>query len=181
MNINTKGFTLLQLMATIAIASVLVGLAVPTFTDLIKSSQLTTTNNQVVANLNFGRNEAIKRNTGITVTLDSATQSMIVMPTGCSSSSCWLRVSSPLPKGYSLAFYKWDGSSSYITSTDVKFSGDGSAGNTGYIKICTPEKKVKIISILFVGHSRTAKDTNGNGLPEIRDPKTNTLQDVTPC
>lgn len=181
MNIKHNGFTLLELIVTIAIASILVGLAIPTFTDLIKSSQLTTTNNQVVANLNFGRNEAIKRNASIAVTLDSATQSIIVLPVGCSNSSCWLRASSPLPKGYSLEFYKWDGNSDYTTSTGVNFSGDGSSDGLGYIKLCTPEKKVKAIVVLFVGHSKTAKDTNGNELPEIRYPKDNTFKDVTPC
>src|SRR5574343_188631 len=108
MNIKHNGFTLLELIVTIAIASILVGLAIPTFTDLIKSSELTTTNNQVVTELNYARHEAIKHNSKIIVTLDSATQSMIVMPAGCSSNSCWLRTSSPLPKGYSLMFYKAD-------------------------------------------------------------------------
>lgn len=179
MNTKHNGFTLLELIVTIAIASILVGLAIPTFTDLIKSSQLTTTNNEVVANLNYARIEAVKRNSDISIMFDT-TRSIIVLPANCTNSSCWLRASSPLPNGYTLAFYKWDGSN-YILGTGVKFFGNGSADNIGYIKICTPEKKMKVISILFVGHSRTAKDTNGNGLPELFNPKTNALEDVPAC
>jgi type IV fimbrial biogenesis protein FimT len=183
MKTKYNGFTLLELMVTIAVASVLVGLAAPTFTDLIKSSQLTTTNNLVVTNLNFARSEAVKRSSKILVTLNSATRSIIVLPTGCNNSSCWLRTSQ-LPSGYSLLFYKLNNS----PITGIAYSSDGTADANdgtqdkgGYIKICTPEKKMNVVAVSPVGHIKTAKDTNNNGIPELRNQSTGVLEDVPPC
>lgn len=64
---KNKGFTLVELMITLAIAAILVGLAAPSFNDLIKDSRLTTQINSLTASLNFARSEAIKR--AITVTV----------------------------------------------------------------------------------------------------------------
>lgn len=60
-----RGFTLIELMITIAVASILLAVAVPSFNQLIVTNRLTTQANEVVAALNFARSEAIKRNTRV--------------------------------------------------------------------------------------------------------------------
>jgi type IV fimbrial biogenesis protein FimT len=65
--INNKGFTLLELMVTVAIAAILVTMAVPSFTQTIRSNRLTATNNMFLASLNLARSEAIKRNIVVSV------------------------------------------------------------------------------------------------------------------
>lgn len=60
-----SGFTLVELMITIGVASILLAIAVPSFNQLIVTNRLTTQANEVVAALNFARSEAIKRNTSI--------------------------------------------------------------------------------------------------------------------
>ena len=65
--INNQGFTLLELMITLAIASILATVAVPSFTESIRGNRLTTTNNTLLASLNLARSEAIKRNMPVTV------------------------------------------------------------------------------------------------------------------
>ena len=61
------GFTLLELIVVIAIASILLGIAIPSFTSIIRSTRLTTYTNTLVAALNFARSEAIKRGHQVTV------------------------------------------------------------------------------------------------------------------
>jgi type IV fimbrial biogenesis protein FimT len=58
------GFTLLELMITIAIAGILVGVAIPSFTSIITSNRLTAYANELVTALNLARNEAVKRGRG---------------------------------------------------------------------------------------------------------------------
>lgn len=58
----TAGFTLLELLVTVAILAILATLATPSFTSLINSNRLTAQANEVVASLQLARTEAIKQN-----------------------------------------------------------------------------------------------------------------------
>ncbi len=64
---NNRGFTLLELMITLTIAAILASMAMPSFTQTIRSNRLTTTNNMLLASLNLARSEAIKRVMPVTV------------------------------------------------------------------------------------------------------------------
>jgi type IV fimbrial biogenesis protein FimT len=59
---HRAGFTLVELMVTLAVAVVLITIAVPSFKHMMASSRLTTTANSLVGALNLARMEAIKRN-----------------------------------------------------------------------------------------------------------------------
>lgn len=59
------GFTLIELMVTIAVAAILLAVAVPSFRHLIISNRLTTAANDVVTALTVARSEAIKRNADV--------------------------------------------------------------------------------------------------------------------
>ncbi|KGO99393.1 GspH/FimT family pseudopilin [Novilysobacter defluvii] len=56
------GFTLVELMVTLAVAAVVVTMAVPSFTSLINSNRLGSAANQLVAALQAARIEAVRRN-----------------------------------------------------------------------------------------------------------------------
>jgi type IV fimbrial biogenesis protein FimT len=62
-----KGFTLIELMMTISIAVIVLTIGVPSFTQTINNSRLTTNANELLTSLNIARSEAIKRNIQIFV------------------------------------------------------------------------------------------------------------------
>ena len=59
---TVAGFTLVELMVTIAVLAILVVLAVPSFTSIINANRLAAQSNEVVAALQLARMEAIKQN-----------------------------------------------------------------------------------------------------------------------
>ena len=64
---KTRGFTLVELMMTLAVAAVLVGVGVPSMQNLIRNNRLTAATNQFVSSLNIARSEAIKQGRNATV------------------------------------------------------------------------------------------------------------------
>lgn len=64
-NRPASGFTMVELIVTVAVASITLAFAVPAFTQMTVNSRLTTQANDIVAALNVARSEAIKRNTSV--------------------------------------------------------------------------------------------------------------------
>ncbi len=70
------GFTLIELMVTLAVAAIMMTMAVPSFTSMTKNNRLTTQTNQLVTALNLARSEAINRRATIDViALDASNSS----------------------------------------------------------------------------------------------------------
>ena len=61
------GFTLVELVVTLTVAAILVTMAVPSFTTMIKDNRQSTQLNDLITTLIFARSEAINRNARITV------------------------------------------------------------------------------------------------------------------
>ena len=62
-----SGFTLLELMAVIAVAGILFAIGLPQFEGYINSSRLTAQSNSLLTSLHFARNEAITRGHNVNV------------------------------------------------------------------------------------------------------------------
>ncbi len=62
-----SGFTIVELMITVSVASILLAVAVPSFNQLMVTNRLTTQANDFVSALNYARSEAIKRNTSVSL------------------------------------------------------------------------------------------------------------------
>jgi type IV fimbrial biogenesis protein FimT len=67
LSVTNAGFTLIELMVTLSIVALLLGLATPSFTAFFKDNRISTQVNEFVSSLNFARSESIKR--GVRITL----------------------------------------------------------------------------------------------------------------
>jgi type IV fimbrial biogenesis protein FimT len=79
---RNRGFTLTELIAVLGVAAILGFVAVPSMNQFVQSNRLTSLTNQLIADLNAARTEAIKRN-GRTIACASTTG------TSCSGNSNW--------------------------------------------------------------------------------------------
>jgi len=66
-NNTQSGFSLLELMAVLAIGGILAALALPSYRDLVKNNCLTTNANALVASFQQARSEAVKRKSTVTI------------------------------------------------------------------------------------------------------------------
>jgi len=62
-----SGFTIIELMVTLAVAVIVLTIAVPSFTAFVSGNRISSQANQFVAAMNFARSEAIKRKVNIDV------------------------------------------------------------------------------------------------------------------
>ena len=61
-----RGFTMIELVITLAIAAIIAGLAVPSFSQMIKNNRRDVRINQILNTLTLARSEAIKRGVAVT-------------------------------------------------------------------------------------------------------------------
>jgi len=67
MKAKQTGFTLIELMFTIVVLAVLLGIGVPNFRDFVRNSRLTAAANDLLADVNLARSEAVKRRVPVTL------------------------------------------------------------------------------------------------------------------
>jgi type IV fimbrial biogenesis protein FimT len=77
-----SGFTIVELMITVGVASILTAIAVPSFSQLMVNNRLTTQANDFVSAINYARSEAIKRNTSVSLCRASSASA-----TGCATTT----------------------------------------------------------------------------------------------
>jgi type IV fimbrial biogenesis protein FimT len=70
-----RGFTLVELMVTVAVLIILITAGVPSFTDLVQNQRVKTAVSDLHSTLVFARSEAIKRNAEVTVNRNGASWS----------------------------------------------------------------------------------------------------------
>lgn len=66
-NIKNSGFTLIEMIVTVAIVAIFASIALPSFSQLIKNNRISTTTNEFISALVLARSEALKRSRDVTV------------------------------------------------------------------------------------------------------------------
>jgi type IV fimbrial biogenesis protein FimT len=64
---GSRGFTLLELMVTLTVAGILLGVGVPSFVDMVRNNRATANINELSTAFAIARSEAIRRGGNITV------------------------------------------------------------------------------------------------------------------
>ena len=82
---RAQGFTLIEMIFTVVILAILISLAAPSFSDLVRDQRVKTAVGDVHATLIFARSEAIKRNQFVAVCAKNDDGS------GCQNSTDWAR------------------------------------------------------------------------------------------
>ena len=77
-----NGFTLVELIITVLLAAIVLGLGVPAFGNFIDNSRMISTTNDLVTDLLVARSEAVKRNNNVTICASSN-------GTSCSGDNDW--------------------------------------------------------------------------------------------
>lgn len=80
---HSAGFNIIELMVAVAVLSILVGIGVPSFANIIRNNRMATQTNAVIGALNYARGETVIRGQPITVCSANATR------TGCVDSMNW--------------------------------------------------------------------------------------------
>lgn len=79
-----RGFTLIELMLSLAVAALVFTLGVPSFQELIETNRMVTQINEFAADFNLARSEALRRATPITMCKRNSAG------TACDNSAAWL-------------------------------------------------------------------------------------------
>jgi type IV fimbrial biogenesis protein FimT len=70
---TNRGFTVIELMVTLAILALMMGLGIPSFRAFISSQKIKSGTSELMTTLVLARSEAVKRNANVTITPTSAT------------------------------------------------------------------------------------------------------------
>ncbi len=64
---KARGFTLLELMVTIFVVAIILGIGIPSFLQTIQTSRMASTTNDLITGMHLARSEAVKRRAPVTI------------------------------------------------------------------------------------------------------------------
>lgn len=148
------GFTLVELMVTLAVLVVLTAIAVPSFRSLTLSNRLTASANEIVGTIQVARMEAIKRNARTQLCSNSATSNAADTLGQACGTSLGAVVATTATGPVVVRESQLDLTGSVIVAGDMKalrFNAQGIAHATGssapyegnVIDICTPSLRAE--------------------------------------
>lgn len=151
------GFTLIEMMITIAIAAILMAFAVPSFQQIVINNRISAQTNDFVSGLALARSEAIKRGASARVTA-----------AGTDFSSGWtiwadtngnatfdageeLRVHEALKSGFTLV------GTGFTNTAEIQYRSNGVSDSSGSFTLCYSGYTGRLISVSATGRVSTTK------------------------
>jgi type IV fimbrial biogenesis protein FimT len=154
------GFTLIELMVTVAILAILAAVAAPSFNEAILSNKLASYANNFVASATLARSEAIKRNAVVTLCRSAN-------GTTCASSGGWQQGWIVLG-GATVIQYQQALSADYQLTGDVysiNFQPIGAGATSATLKLCratpSPGGQDREIKLSATGRVSVNKTSSG--------------------
>jgi type IV fimbrial biogenesis protein FimT len=145
-----RGFTLIELMVTIAVLAILLAVAVPSFQQAIMNARVSSQTNEFIASLKEARSEAARRGVPVGVRANSESGAFadgwkVFVGDGATApddDSVMVRVSEALPSGITLTRT----TSAFVDYTEadaayVAFTARGRA-TASYFRVCSPMPQV---------------------------------------
>lgn len=177
-----QGLTLIELLTTMSIVAILAVVAIPSFKTMTGQNRMVQSLNDLVADLQYARSEAIKRGRNVIVcpanqrfnnckTTNDWSNGWIVRDPGDSSitpaiTAKVLRIHEALHDGDAMT--EADRRSG-DTAGRIVFNRNGFSSNARTIQVCPPDNAAsaaRAIVISSSGHIRTGYDSDDNGVVE---------------
>lgn len=154
---GSGGFTLIEMMVTIAIAAILLAIAVPSYQGIIINNRISAQTNDFVSGLALARSEAIKRGTSVRVkavgTNFSSGWTIWVDANGNAALDAGeeLRVHEALKSGFTLI------GTGFTDPTEIQYRSSGVSDSGGSFTLCYSGYKERLISVSVTGRVSTTK------------------------
>lgn len=174
----SPGFTLIELMVTVAVAALLLGIAAPSFRDMTVRNRVSTYSNDLIASVNYARSEAVRRGAPISICRSgdgtscsgSWSDGWIVFantdndnPADVDAGEMVLKAQQGLAPNYTLG-----ADASFVTS--VTYRSDGAANDTGMFAVCHDASTIGGRAVIITPlRPRVARDTDGDRIPNRDD------------
>lgn len=175
---RTSGFTLIELMVTLAVLAIAVAIAVPSYDSLVTTNRMAGQLNEFVASLHFARSEAIKRGLPVQVCRSNNTPPTCNTPAGGWEQG-WIVVVTDGVGGAPNTVLKDNaafeganrltGNSNVVNRIQFDRNGFALGGNNGTVVLCDSERdplKMRASIVSTTGRISLAQDGNGNGIVE---------------